>query len=359
MTNNTSSPAAPQNTPAFVDGKPDEETISVDASFYEHGRNVARSSMDLEANPEAEAALEAFADRAAARLDAAPFNPAANFSDRLEHEHHDRLLERHKLAARSVDEAALGIRDAEEARGRVATPLAGSAVVFVVALFAALAFAFIASFTFHDVLFAGLLKVAAQAVVASLIAGGVFGGMASAYASVVARHTSCAPLKSLLFAVLEASFCGAGFFLLRYSLVSGSDTHHALCVALGLSMLEVLCFLVLRGAAFHAAQVRSEVAAVEADIERADAAVVAATALHARLLASANELDARIEAHRKSVRRREHHVRSAPLIRAAACTAVVAGYRHGIEENRARMAGARPTGAALPFSPRARPADAE
>ena len=291
--------------------------------------------------PETETRLADYAEQSAEALGAAPYDPSGNAADRIFEDARLRDLAELQLVKEQAQEARAQVgqkeRDAADAGPRTAPPPFPA----MVAVLGMLGISITLCLTFHDLVFASLLSDSAQAIMASFLCGALIAGLITWGLLAGAQHEGSERTHwgwmalGLLF--------GVGLLLMRLSASTSSGEQ---VLAWGFAILEVSAVLILELFAYglrrewRTYRERNDVVLVREE------QVAAAQRAWEDRKAATEELERRIAEREEASRKREGVARALGAVRNSARSAIVAGYRTGIEANRARLRGAsvtRPT----------------
>lgn len=316
---------------SYIDGQWCELGLAeVERDLFAEGKELARRSGAREPQPGALEALQSLADKAAARLSAAPYQPGSNIADENAEARYRTLRAIGEELQQQVAYARAAWRD----RASELAALGDRPVVppfpLLVAIAGVLAIGLTIAPTLHDLIFVTLLAPGGQAFGAALGAGALIGallvwGMLSGTDSPTAGKGD-----RVVWTVLGIAF-GVALYLMRSAHAAGWAEQ---LFSIGLAILEaVFVLLVERVAARRAEQILAVQEALHTH-----------TAARAQLAQAREYLDDRLHdvarneelqrVHEAAVRQREHLVRAAPKLQEAARAAVRAGYEAGLAANR-------------------------
>lgn len=314
-------------------GLPQQATTDL----YEQARITARTSGRVEPHPPTKAIIEEQAERTAAQFEGSRFDPEANADDELKQTRFERDMASEDTLGQQVTHAKAAERDRLAEFRTLGEPPKPVSPPLLAGLLGVVAIALTIAPTFHDLVIAPLIADPTRALVASIAAGMMLGGiLVWAILGRASLPGSQSIVERLLWIAVGLGF-GLGLYLMRLSVVGDGDGR---LLAAGFAMVEAVIVLLLD---LYAAGLRRAWERYTDRIEPFHAAknlTAAAAQYRAAREQDLRACEARIAAHLADVGHREQEARRTPEMRRAARAIALAGYQRGLEENRGHVADA-------------------
>lgn len=312
----------------------DQDMKTIERQLYAEARDTARRSGRTAPDPSVLETVKTMADRAVAKIFGEGFDPFRNPGDKLDQTEYDEAIHDRSGFKQQVAYGRASLRDRSNEAAAFGFPPERPAKAWLLLILAILAVALTLAPTFHDLLFAAILKNSSQALFSSVMAGAMLGGFLAWGVLGRAEHPrGSSIIERVLGAAVGVSF-GVGLYLMRLS-VATTDAEKYL--ALGFAIVEASIVLLLE---LFAAGLGRKWRKYEELIPEISAA-------HERVRVAKEHLDARegqlreaeekIQRHIDHVHHRERDARVAKQMKEAARAIAIAGYHKGLEENRGHV----------------------
>lgn len=319
-----------------IDGTAEDEVVTLESGLFEEGRRCARRSGRTEMDTSQEESLREMAISAAARLAASAYDPATAADGATEARFQANLRRREALRQRE-DYALAAHRDRVQEWKALGDPPERPGFPWLVGLFGMAGVSLSVTVTLYDQFFVSMFAEKSDAAAAAFLGGALIAGL---FVWGILGSVSQPRASGRMWLVSGLVF-GLALLGVRWAGVEvAGEAGGEVWTAVGLALLEIASVLVLETFAGGLRNAWEEYRREHRVWTAAEGQVEAASAERDAVTADLVRIDGHTLAHEKDLRRRAHRVAAAPRVERAACDAVVAGYRYGVEQNRGHVLGA-------------------